>query len=158
MAKMGTAFDTPFDLVLGRRTYDIFAAHWTRTEEPPAALFNACTKYLATSRPDSADWGPMVHLGDDPAAALAEIKAGDGPDLLVQGSSSLGRAILAAGLFDEIQIWTFPVILGAGKRVFDGATLPGALELVDSATSGTGVLMNVYRPKGPIETGSFALE
>ena len=155
---MGTRMGAPFDLVLGRRTYDIFAAHWPRVpDDPMGRLINAATKYVATHHGDTLDWGPAEALGPDPVARLKELKRGDGPELLVQGSSTLTQEIVAAGLFDRLQVWHFPVLLGPGKRFFGEAAMPMALKLTDSATSGTGVQMNVYEPAGEVPVGSFRL-
>ncbi|MGR3322457.1 MAG: dihydrofolate reductase family protein [Pseudooceanicola sp.] len=159
MEKMGAKMSAPFDLVLGRRTYDIFAGHWPRMpEDPMGRKINAATKYVATHDPATLTWGPAEALGPDPVARLAELRKEDGPPLLVQGSSTLTRAILAAGIWDSMQVWTFPVLLGHGKRFFGEAAAPGALKLVDSATSATGVQMNRYEPAGPVPVGSFMLE
>lgn len=156
---MGRRMGQPFDLVLGRKTYDIFAAHWPKVpDDPMGKLINGATKHVATHRPDTLDWGPAEPLGPDPIARLKELKQGDGPELLVQGSSTLTGPILAAGIFDTLQVWHFPVLLGPGKRFFDTAASPRALSLVDSATSGTGVVMNVYRPAGDVPIGTFRLE
>lgn len=153
---MGEGFGTPFDLLLGRRTYDIFAAHWPFTEDGPAALFNSITKYVATSSPAPLAWQNSVKLEGDVPAAVARLKEGDGPDLLTQGSSVLVRSLLAAGLVDELSLMTFPVLLGRGKRWFGEDAQPGEWEQLTSRTSTTGVIMSRYRPKGPITTGSFA--
>src|SRR5207237_2373564 len=110
-AWMGESFAKPFDLLLGRKTYEIFAAHWPFTEEPPAGLFNSVTKYVATSSTEPLAWANSVRLADDVPAAVAQLKAGDGPDLLTQGSSVLVQSLLEAGLVDELRLLTFPVLL-----------------------------------------------
>ena len=153
---MGESFARPFDLLLGRRTYDIFAAHWPFTDEEPAGLFNAITKYVATSSPEPLAWRNSVKLEGDVPAAVARLKEGDGPDLLTQGSAVLVRSLLAAGLVDELSLMTFPVILGRGKRWYGEDAQPGEWELTDSRTATTGVTISRYRPKGPVTTGSFA--
>ena len=152
-------FDQPFDLLLGRRTYDIFAGHWPRmpADDPIGAVFNRVTKYVATSSPDTLDWANSVALTGDVPAAVAALKQGDGPPLLTQGSSVLIHALLEHGLVDELRLMTFPVLLGQGKRWFDGAVRPGDLTLQKSAVSPTGVVMAVYHPAGEVRTGSFAL-
>jgi dihydrofolate reductase len=154
---MGEGFGRPFDLLLGRRTYEIFAAHWPFTDEEPAALFNAITKYVATSSDGPLAWQNSVKLDGDVPAAVAKLKQGDGPDLLTQGSSVLVRSLLAAGLVDELSLMVFPVLLGHGKRWYGGDAKAGEWELLSSRTSTTGVIMSRYRPKGPVSTGSFAL-
>jgi len=156
-AAMGESFGKPFDLLLGRKTYEIFAAHWPFTEEPPAGLFNAVTKYVATSSSEPLAWENSVRLEGDVPAAVARLKQGDGPDLLTQGSSVLVQSLLAAGLVDELNLLVFPVLLGRGKKVFGDATKPGELTLVSSQTSTTGVIIARYRPAGPVRTGSFQL-
>lgn len=154
---MGEGFAKPFDLLLGRRTYDIFAAHWPFTEEEPAALFNGIAKYVATSSTEPLAWQNSVRLEGDVPAAVARLKEGDGPDLLTQGSSVLVRSLLAAGLVDELSLMAFPVILGHGKRWYGEDAQAAEWEMLSSRTSTTGVVMSRYRPKGPVTTGSFAL-
>jgi len=156
---MDQSFAQPFDLLLGRKTYDIFAAHWPHAgDEPPGPLFNRATKYVATSDPESLAWENSQALGADVVAALRDIKAGEGPLLLVQGSSRLAQTLLANDLVDELRLWVFPVVLGGGKRLFgDGAT-PAAFALTDSRASTTGVVISTYRRAGEVATGSFALE
>ena len=154
---MGEGFAKPFDLLLGRRTYEIFAAHWPFTEEEPAALFNGVTKYVATAAAEPLAWQNSVKLEGDVPAAVARLKEGDGPDLLTQGSAKLVRSLLAAGLVDELRLLVFPVILGHGKRWYGEDAKAGDWELLASRASTTGVLMCHYRPRGPVSTGSFAL-
>ncbi len=154
---MGESFSQPFDLLLGRKTYDIFAAHWPSTEEEPAALFNRVTKYVATSSTAPLPWVNSVRLEGDVPAAVAKLRAGDGPDLLTQGSSVLVQSLLAAGLDDELSLLVFPVVLGRGKRLIGEDAMPGAWELVSSSTATTGVIIARYQPAGPVRTGSFAL-
>ena len=154
---MGEAFARPFDLLLGRKTYDIFAAHWPFTTEEPADLFNAVTKYVATSSTAPLAWANSVRLEGDVLAAVAWLKQGDGPDLLTQGSSVLVRSLLAQGLVDELNLLVFPVLLGRGKKLLGEETRPSELELVSSQVSTTGVIIARYRPIGPVRTGSFQL-
>ena len=154
---MGGAFSQPFDLLLGRRTYDIFAAHWPFTEEEPAALFNGVTKYVATSSAEPLAWQNSVRLEGNIPDAVARLKEGEGPDLLTQGSAVLVRLLLAAGLVDELSLLVFPVMLGNGKRWYGEDAKAGDWELLSSRTSTTGVVMSRYRPRGPVSTGSFAL-
>lgn len=154
---MDRLFDAPFDLLLGRKTYEIFAAHWPYIENDPIAdAFNRVTKFVATRSPEPLAWHNSVAIGGDVPAELVRLKQEDGPDLLVQGSSVLLQTLLAHGLVDELQLLTFPVLLGRGKRLFADAVRPGALRLVESRTSTTGVVMSRYRPDGPVRTGSFA--
>ncbi|TCR70185.1 dihydrofolate reductase family protein [Bosea sp. BK604] len=156
---MGKAFETPFDLLLGRRTYEIFAAHWPHAgaEDPIAKVFNQVTKYVATSSNAPLTWQNSVALRD-PAAEVAKLKRQDGPNLLIQGSSVLIQTLLKDDLIDEIDVMVFPLILGKGKRMFGEGAIPAALKLVDSKASSTGVVMNRYRREGELKTGSFAFD
>ena len=154
---MGESFAKPFDLLLGRKTYEIFAAHWPFTEEPPAGLFNSITKYVATSSNEPLAWANSVRLEGDVPAAVARLKMGEGADLVTQGSSVLVQSLLEAGLVDELRLMIFPVLLGRGKRLLGERSQPGELELVSSQISTTGVILAVYRPNGPIRSGSFQL-
>ena len=154
---MGESFAKPFDLLLGRRTYEIFAAHWPFTEGGPAPLFNSITKYVATSSAEPLAWANSVRLEGDVVEAVAGLKQGDGPDLLTQGSSVLVQALLEAGLVDELRLMIFPVLLGPGKRLLGERAEPCELELRSSQVSTTGVILADYRPKGPVRAGSFAL-
>lgn len=156
---MGKAFETPFDLLLGRRTYEIFAAHWPHAgaEDPIAKVFNQVTKYVATSSDAPLTWQNSVVLRD-PAAEVAKLKRQDGPNLLIQGSSVLIQTLLKHDLIDEFDVMVFPLILGKGKRMFGEGAIPAGLKLVDSKASSTGVVMNRYRREGEIKTGSFAFD
>lgn len=160
-AAIGAMFDGPFDLLLGRKTYDIFAAHWPHAENTDdadiARAFNKATKYVASRSRKSFDWAGTQWLGEDPVAALKAIKAGDGPDLVVQGSSDFLQTLLRHGLVDELKLLTFPVLLGHGKRLFSDGIAPSALELVQSRSTSNGGVISTYRPAGPVKTGSFAL-
>lgn len=154
---MGESFGRPFDLLLGRKTWEIFAAHWPHSDEPPADLFNGVTKYVATSSAEPLAWANSVRLDGDVPDAVARLKEGDGPDLLTQGSSVLVRSLLAAGLVDELFLLVFPVILGRGKKLIGEDAKAAEWELIDSRIATTGVIIARYRPKGPVRTGSFAL-
>lgn len=145
-----------FDLLLGRRTYDIFARYWPNSEGPMADSLNAARKYVATHRPDSLEWGPVEDLGADIVARLRRIKATDGPDLIVWGSSTLTPVLLEHELADEMLLLVFPVLLGIGKRLFAEGTPPRELALVDTRSAASGVIMSTYRPNGPMRVGSFA--
>lgn len=156
-AFMGGMFERPFDLLLGRKTYEIFAAHWPYAEagDPIAESFNKVTKYVATSSAEPLTWVNSVALNGDVAAEIAELKRGDGPDLLTQGSSVLLQTLLAHDLIDEFRLLTFPVILGPGKRLFGQGAHPAALKLASTSVSTTGVVMGVYDRDGAIRTGTF---
>lgn len=156
---MDRAFNQPFDLLLGRKTYDIFAAHWPRVEgDPTADKFNAVTKYVATRSTTPLTWKNSVALRGDVAALIAGMKQEDGPTLLVQGSSELLQTLLAKDLLDEFTLLVFPVILGNGKKFFGEGAAPAGLKLTESKVSTTGVVMNTYVRSGGVSTGSFALE
>lgn len=158
---MDGAFTRPFELVLGRRTYDIFAGYWPHVAEGAphrgiADLFNGVAKHVATHRPDTLDWHNSHALGADVAAALRGLKRGDGPDLLTQGSSELVRQLLATDLVDELRLLVHPVLLGRGKRLFDDRTRAASFRLEESKTSSTGVVVSRYVRDGEVRTGTFA--
>lgn len=156
---MGETFDAPFDLLLGRKTYEIFAAHWpyVAADDPIGKAFNAATKYVATRSAAPLAWQNSVALRGDAAEAVAELKRHNGPTLLLQGSSDLIQTLLAHDLIDEIRLLTFPVVLGSGKRLFGRGAIPAGLTLVDSQASTTGVVISRYVRSGEVTTGSFAL-
>jgi len=154
---MDASVAAPFDLLLGRRTYEIFAAHWPRATDPMADKLNAAHKFVASRTLRSAEWGPAT-IVRDVAADVARLKAQDGRELQVHGSAGLIQSLLKHDLIDEFRVWTFPVVLGAGKRLFGDGTLPRNLKVVGSAVSTTGVVMTTYRPAGAIAYGSFALD
>jgi dihydrofolate reductase len=155
---MGAAMGTPYDLLLGRKTYEIFAAHWPHAADSPAAeSLNAAHKYVASRTLDQAPWGPATLIRDVPGE-VAKLKASEGPELQVHGSGDLIQTLLAHDLVDEFRVWTFPVLLGRGKRLFEGGGAPGNLKLASSTVSTTGVIIATYERAGAIEYGSFALE
>jgi dihydrofolate reductase len=158
MQSMSEFMGKPFDLVLGRKTYEIFAAHWPNTDEPGAAELNLATKYVASRTLDTLEWEPSQLLKGDVGEAVARLKEEDGPELQVHGSSDLIQTLLQAGVIDQFRVMTFPVVLGTGKRLFGEGAQPGALKLVDSQVSSTGVVMATYEPAGEVPIGSFALE
>ncbi len=160
---MGGMFSQPFDLLLGRRTYDIFAAHWPRVppghdDYPIAERFNGINKYVATHRPHSLTWQNSEPLGDDALDRVAALKRMDGRNLMTQGSSTLIHQLMATDLVDELTLLTYPVMLGRGKRLFDTDGRPAAFRLVESRPTTTGVLTARYQREGPVRTGSFALD
>ncbi|MFK0689938.1 dihydrofolate reductase family protein [Mesorhizobium sp. IMUNJ 23033] len=157
-AAMDEMFSKPFALLLGRRTYDIFAAYWPYQKDSIADAFNPATKYVATHRPDTLTWQNTKSLGPDIVATLRRLKQEDGPDLLIQGSGNLIQTLLANGLIDEIRLMIFPLLLGKGKRLFGDDAMPAAFKLTKSQTSSTGVIMATYERGGEIKTGSFATE
>ena len=143
------------DLLLGRRTYDIFSAYWPKENSPMADSLNAATKYVATNRPDSLGWGPVEDIGPDIVEGVRRIKAKNGPDLIVWGSSTLTPVLLEHGLADEVLLLVFPVLLGTGKRFFSDGAPPRELALVGTKATSSGVIISTYRPSGPLRTGSF---
>jgi dihydrofolate reductase len=158
---IGGMFSTPFELLLGRKTYEIFSAYWPYIDDsnPIAKQFNAVTKHVATTTlKDPLTWNKSVALRGDVAAEVARLKQTDGPMLLTQGSSVLLQTLLAHDLIDEFRLLIFPLVLGQGKRLFKDGAKPGALKLASTSVSTTGVIMNVYHPDGAVRTGSFAVE
>lgn len=158
MEAMAEAEGPPSDYVLGRKTYEIFAAHWPHVDDPMGEKLTTSTKYVASNTIGSAEWANTVILSGDAPGKVRELKEGDGPVLRVLGSSDLIQSLAAADLIDEYGLWIFPVVVGKGKRIFGDDVAPAGFELVDSKISTTGVIMTRYRKKGPVETGSFALE
>ena len=157
LAAVIEAHGTGFDLLLGRRTYDIWAGFWPKAGNSPMAdALNAATKYVATHRPDSLGWGPVEDLGADIMEGVRGVKSKDGPDLIVWGSSTLTSVLLEQGLVDEVLLLVYPVLLGRGKRFFSDSADPRELALVSTKATPTGVLMNTYRHVGSLRTESFA--
>ena len=142
---------TNFDLLLGRNTYDIFAGYWPKAGNSPIANgLNAATKYVATHRPDSLEWGPVGDLGADIMDGVRRVKSEDGPDMIVWGSGALTTALLEQGLVDEVVLFVYPVVLGEGKRFFDHGVGPRELALVSTKAMSSEVLMNTYRYVGSL--------
>ena len=154
------SFSTPFDLLLGRKTYEIFSAHWPFMPDgdPIKESFNAVTKYVATRSDVPLPWQHSVRLEGDAAEAVRRLKQEDGPVLLTQGSSVLLQTLLAHDLIDEFRVLTFPLLLGPGKRLFAEGATPGALTLASTRVSTTGVIMSVYERAGEVVPGSFMLQ
>lgn len=151
-------FAAPFDLLLGRKTYEIFAAHWPYQgdDDPIAKSFNAVTKYVATRSKTPLTWKGSVAL-HDAAADVARLKKEDGPDLVTQGSSGLIQTLLAHDLIDELTVFTFPIVLGRGKRLLGEGAKPAALKLVENKVTTVGVTISSYRRAGALTTGDFAM-
>jgi len=157
--RMGDLTMEPFSMVLGRKTYDVMAAHWPHMgEEDGAPIFNAATKYVASRGTPELSWQNSQLLPGDAVEALTALKQEDGPELRVSGSADLIQSLLRAGIVDEFQLWIFPVVIGSGKRLWGDGTVPTSLKLVDSRVSSTGVIMTSYVPDGEIPIGSFAIE
>jgi dihydrofolate reductase len=144
---------TSFDLLLGRRTYDLWAGFWPKAGNSPVADgLNAATKYVATHRPESLGWGPVKDLGADITESVRGIKSKNGPDLIVWGSSTLTSVLLEQGLVDEVVLLVYPVLLGRGKRFFSDSADPRELAFVSTKATPTGVLINSYRHVGALRT------
>jgi dihydrofolate reductase len=156
---MGEAMSVPFDLLLGRKTYDLFAAYWPHaSEEDGAKPLNDATKYVASRGHPTLDWSRSALIEGDAAEGIAALKEGDGPELQVHGSADLVQTLMRHDLVDQYRLWVFPLVVGPGKRLFDEGTTPAALKLVDSTVSTTGVVIGTYEPAGEIVTGTFALD
>ena len=148
-----------YDLLLGKRTYDIFAAYWPYNQDNPVGgKFQRIDKYVLTHSDAPLEWENSYPLRGQTADAVAELKRSDGRDLLIQGSSTLYPPLLSARLIDQLVVMTFPLVLGAGKRIFDGTMEAAALKLVDHFVSDTGVIIATYEPAGDVVTGSFVTE
>jgi len=157
--QMGVTMGKPLDLLLGRTTYEIFAAYWPNaSDEQGAGPLNRATKYVVTNTLERADWQPSQLIKGDVVAQIERLKAQDGPEIQVHGSSNLLQTLIKHGLIDQYNVWIFPVLLGRGKRLFGDGVLPAGLRLVESKTSSTGVIMAIYEPAGPLVTGTFLQE
>lgn len=150
---LGRLFKPPYALLLGRRTYDIFAAYWPFVRGEMASMGEALTaaeKHVVTRSDQPLDWRNSQRV--DGIAGIRALKESNGPDLLIQGSSTLYPPLLAAGLIDELVLMTFPVVLGTGKRLFGAGTPPGALRLLDQQIGAKGVVVTRWEPAGPVPT------
>ena len=157
--EMGDFMGRPFDLVLGRKTYDIFAAYWPHApEEAGAKPLNDATKYVASRTHPMLEWRNSVLIEGDAAEGIAALKKEDGPELQVHGSGNLIQTLLRHNLVDQYRLWVFPLVIGSGRRLFSEGTIPSGLKLVDSKVSTTGVVIGTYEPAGAVVTGSFALD
>ena len=157
--KIGELFGRPFDLLLGRRTYDIFAAYWPYAGDEMAGIrnpFNARTKYVITHGDQPLAWENSERVGA--IEDLRAIKQGDGPDLVIQGSSTLYPQLLEAGLLDELTLMISPLVLGRGKRLFGDGTPPGTLKMTGHHVSDGGNIIATYQPVGPVETGTYVTD
>lgn len=153
--KIGELFGRPFDLLLGRRTYDIFAGYWPYAPDEMADIrdpFNACTKYVLTHSDQPLEWEDSQRVDIE---TLRKVKQGDGPDLVIQGSSTVYPQLLEAGLLDELTLMISPVVLGHGKRLFGDGTPPRTLKMTSHKVSDAGTIIATYQPAGPIEIGTY---
>jgi dihydrofolate reductase len=156
--RMAAIMGAPFDLLLGRKTYQIFAAHWPRLSDEAAAVpLNKATKYVVTNTLDRADWGPSQIIGGDVVPQIRRLKEQDGAELQVHGSSNLLQTLIKHNLVDQYNVMVFPVVLGRGKRLFGDGAIPTGLRQTFSKTASTGVIMATYEPAGSIQLGTFRL-
>ena len=150
---MLAAYGEGYDLLLGRRTYDIWSGFWPKAPSSPMAdRLNAATKWVVTHRPESLAWGPCQGLGPDLVEDLRRVKAQDGPDLILSGSSTLTSMLLAHGLADEVLLAVYPVLLGTGKRIFAEGTPPRSFELASTTALPSGIIFSSYKVSGPLKT------
>jgi len=148
------AYGGDFDLLLGRRTYDLWSDYWPRAPRGPLAdSLNAATKHVATHRPESLAWGPAEGIGPDLTGDVRRLKSQAGRDLIVSGSSTLTSSLLAQGLVDEVMLVVYPVLLGTGKRFFAQGTPARSFELAGVQALASGVVLNSYRAVGPLNAG-----
>ncbi|MGH8897555.1 MAG: dihydrofolate reductase family protein [Egibacteraceae bacterium] len=147
-------------LLLGRKTYEIFAAHWPHVtdDDPVSAKLNSVPKYVASTTLDRVEWNNSTLINGDLAREVGKLKDQPGGEIQVHGSCQLIQTLMKHDLVDEYRLWTFPVLLGSGKRLFGDGTMPSGLKLIDTKTSDTGVVIHSYQRAGKIEYGSFALE
>jgi dihydrofolate reductase len=157
MEPMAKLWNEPeYDLLLGRRTYDIFSAYWPYNQEDPiGAKFQRINKYVLTHSKEPLAWEHSHKISGDTADAVSKLKRTEGRDLLMTGSSTLWSALLGAGLVDRVVLMTYPVVLGEGKRIFDGRQKPAAFKLVESFVSKAGVVFATYVPDGDVKSGTF---
>jgi dihydrofolate reductase len=155
---MGEWMSKPFDLVLGRKTYEIFAAHWPHADDPAAEPLNRATKHVASTTLKELEWENSKLIEGEVPKGIRALKEEDGPELQVHGSANLIQTLLEHGLVDEFNVWIFPLVLGTGKRLFDGGTVPAGLEVTRSEAFSTGVVLATYRTGVEIRYGSFAAE
>ncbi len=151
---MGEQMSRPFDLLLGRKTFEIFASYWPQHEDEWPGL-NKATKYVVSNTLAKHEWSNSVFLKGNIADEIKKLKQQDGPDLQVHGSSILIQTLLAHDLVDEFWLKIFPVTLGMGKRLFDKGTIPGSYTLVESKSSPSGVIIATFKRAGEVKTGSF---
>lgn len=155
---MDEQMSMPFDLLLGRKTYDIFAAYWPKQDEKTslvAAQFNKARKYVVSHKPIKLSWDNSAPINGDVVAAIKKLKQQDGAMLQVHGSGNLIQTLLKNDLVDELWLKIFPVTLGSGKRLFSEGVIPAAFKLLKSETSPSGVIFASYKRSGDVKTGSF---
>jgi dihydrofolate reductase len=145
-----------YDLLLGKRTYDIFAAYWPYNQDSPIGeRFQRINKYVLTHSDEPLEWNNSVKISGDTVQAVRQLKESDGPGLLIQGSSGLYPPLLSARLIDRLVMITYPVLLGHGKSIFDQPVSPSQMKLIDHFVTGRGVVFATYEPDGDVQTGTF---
>jgi dihydrofolate reductase len=148
------AYGERFDLLLGRRTYDLWSGYWPKASGHPLGDgINAATKYVVTRRPETLEWGPFEGVGPDLVEGIRRIKSQDGPDIVLSGSSTLISALLENGLAEEVLLVVYPVLLGVGKRFFAEGTSARSFELMSTNTTPTGIIFSQYKVLGPLKIG-----
>ncbi len=153
---MARFMGVPFDLLLGRGTYEIFATYWPTSDDQPAAdQLNNARKFVASTTLQSVEWQNSALLVGDVPSAVAELKRQDGPQIQVHGSAGLLQALLGTDLIDRIQLMVFPVVIGKGKRLFGTGAVPRSFRVTESRVSSTGVIVATFEPAGPVSTGSM---
>jgi dihydrofolate reductase len=152
---LGKIMSTPFDLLLGRRTYEIFAAHWPYQNDAIGETFNRINKYVVATTPIDLSWKNSILVNKDVVNELKKLKKQDGPDLLVFGSSRLIQTLLSNHMVDVLHTWIFPITLGEGKKLFEEGTQAQQWKLTESVMSTTGVVIASYVPDGEVKFGSF---
>ncbi len=145
----------PFDMLLGARTYSIFASGWPRQTGPIASGFNAATKYVVSDKPIQLSWEKSVLIDGDVVANITALKQEDGPMLQVWGSANLMQTLLKYDLIDELRLRTFPITIGSGKRLFAEGTMPANFELIETGALSNGIVIANYQRAGKLKTGSF---
>ena len=151
---MLAAYGQRFDLLLGRRTYDLWSGFWSKAPSSPMGDgINAATKFVATHRPESLEWGPFEGVGPDIVEGIRRIKSQDGPDIILSGSSTLTSTVLEHGLADEVLLAVYPILLGTGKRFIAEGTSARSFELVSTKAFPSGIILSSYKVAGPLKTG-----
>jgi dihydrofolate reductase len=152
---MSEQMGRPFDLLLGRKTYEIFASYWPHQTDPTASGINKATKYVASTTATKYDWEKTVILKDNVVEQIKKLKEEDGPELQVHGSGNLIQTLLEYDLVDELWLKIYPITLGKGKRLFDTGAIPAAFTVIESKTSPSGVIVGSFKRAGEVKTGSF---
>jgi dihydrofolate reductase len=155
---MGEITGRPFELLLGRKTYEVFAAHWPNTDQPGAEVFNNATKHVASRTLRQVDWQNSILIDGEVTDYVRALKESDGPEIQVHGSGNLLPTLLKHELVDVFSLFTFPLVLGTGERLFGDGTVATGLRLIDIKTSDSGVIAARYEPATDLKYGSFAVD